>query len=310
MILQLYRDKCSDFSPMLAAEYLARDDGRKLTVSTLRRWLMSAGLWKTRKSGPVHRRWRARKEQVGEMLLLDGSHHDWFEGRRDWAVPVVATDDATNHTYARFFEEETTVDDELAETGPLAPFGRAMQELDVELNCAHSPQAKRRVERRNAVFQVRLVKALRLERISGLDEANVYLEERFLPDLNARFTVTAKQPADLHRRVPKGVRSTEVLSFQEGRVVQSDWTVQWRNRHFQLTEANRGLALVRLQVLVCEHLDGTIDLKYRQRELPFEELAARPQRVSTASIGPTGVGRVGRRRKPNPNLDNRLIPHP
>jgi molybdenum-dependent DNA-binding transcriptional regulator ModE len=328
--LQLYRDKYADFGPTLAVEYLTREDGQKLTVSTLRRWLMSAGLWKTRKSGPKHRRWRARKEHVGEMLQMDGSHHDWFEGRRAWAVLMVMIDDATNRTYGRFFEEETTVacmttfqryveqhglprslyvdragiyeptrdasvDEELAETGPLTQFGRAMQELDVELILAHSPQAKGRVERRHGVFQDRLVKAMRLAKLNELDAANSFLEEKFLPDLNARFTLEPKQLADVHRRVSQGVRLADVLSFQESRVVQNDWTLQWRCRHFQLTEANQRLALVRQKVLVCEHLDGTVHLKYRDRELPFAELVDRPQRTAKPSTGPTGLGRVGTR---------------
>ena len=329
-VLKLYRERYADFGPTLAVEYLVREDGQKLSVSTLRRWLMSAGLWKPQKAGSVHRRWRARKEHVGEMLQMDGSHHDWFEGRRGWAVLMVMIDDATNRTYGRFFEEETTtaamttfqryversglprslyvdragiyeptreatVDEELAETGPLTQFGRAMQELEVELICAHSPQAKGRVERRHAVFQDRLVKAMRLARLNDLDVANQFLEETFLPDMNARFTVEPKHRADLHRRVAKGVQLADVLSFQEARVVQSDWTVQWRCRHFQLTEANQCLALVRQKVLVCEHLNGTVHLKYRGRELPFEELADRPPRAAAASQGPTGLGRVGTR---------------
>jgi len=329
-VLKLYRERYADFGPTLAVEYLVREDGQKLSVSTLRRWLMSAGLWKTRKAGPIHRRWRARKEHVGEMLQMDGSHHDWFEGRRGWAVLMVMIDDATNRTYGQFFEEETTaaamttfrryversglprslyvdragiyeptreatVDEELAETGPLTQFGRAMQELEVELICAHSPQAKGRVERRHGVFQDRLVKAMRLARLNDLDVANQFLEETFLPELNARFTVEPKHRADLHRRVAKGVQLADVLSFQEARVVQSDWTVQWRCRHFQLTEANQRLALVRQKVLVCERLDGTVHLKYRGRELPFEELADRPPRAAATSQGPTGLGRVGTR---------------
>src|SRR5262249_34813909 len=150
----------------------------------------------------------------GEMLQMDGSHHDWFEGRHGEAVLMVAIDDATNRTYARFFEEETTaaafatfkryvecyglprllyvdkdsiyrpgrdrtVEEELAGEPATTQFGRAMAKLGVKLICAHSPQAKGRVERRNGVFQDRLVKALRLEGINDLEGANVYLEKSF-----------------------------------------------------------------------------------------------------------------------------------
>src|SRR5205823_10954626 len=120
------------------------------------------------------------------------------------------------------------------------------------------PQAKGRVERRHAVFQDRLVKALRLAGINDLQDANRNLEETFLPELNGRFHVKPQGKADLHRKVPRGVNLRQVLSFQESRVVQNDWTLVWRHRRFQLTEANQKLALVRQRVLVCEQLDGTI----------------------------------------------------
>jgi hypothetical protein len=311
--LTLYQEKYRDFGPTLAAEYLAKEDGRVLAVSTLRRWLIAAGAWRIRKKASKHRRWRPRKEHWGEMVQMDGSEHDWFEGRRAWAVLMVMIDDATNRTYAQFFEGETTVaamttfgdyarqyglprslyvdrdsiyettrdattDEELRETGPLTQFGRAMQELDVDLILAYSPQAKGRVERRNGVLQDRLVKALRLEGISDLAAANQFLREKFLPEFNARFHVEPRRTANLHRRIPKDIRLDLILSFQEPRVVQNDWTVSWRNRCFQLTEANQKLALARRRILVCEQLDGTIRLLYRGRELPCVELPERPPR--------------------------------
>jgi transposase len=305
------REKYADFGPTLAAEYLAKE-GLRVSVETLRGWLLAAGLWQVRRQRALHRRWRARKEHLGEMVQMDGSHHDWFEGRRDWAVLMVMIDDATNFTYARFFEAETTeaamtlvchyikryglprafyvdrdsiyrvnreatVDEQLAGEPALSQFARAMKELGVELICAHSPQAKGRVERRNGVLQDRLVKALRLEGISDLESANHYLDETFLPELNARFTVAAKRRANLHRRLPAGVDLARVLAFQEERVVQNDWTVRWRNRWFQLTAANQRWSMVRKRVLVCEQLGGTIRLFYHGRELVWQELPERPE---------------------------------
>lgn len=328
-VVELCREKYGDFGPTLAAEYLAREDGETVGVTTLRRWLKAAGLWRSRRKRSAHRRWRARKEHWGEMVQIDGSHHNWFEGRREWAVLMVMIDDATNRTYARFFEEETTAaametfrhyveqygfpqaiyvdrdsiyettrdattDEELRETGPLTQFGRAMEELDVKLILAYSPQAKGRVERRHAVFQDRLVKALRLLGISDLAAANRYLEETFLPELNERFTVAAKQPADLHRRVPRSVNLDRVLSFQEQRVVQNDWTVTWRSRWFQLTAENQKLALVRQKITICEQLDGTLLLLFRGRPLAWKELPERPRRPARQAVHrPIGMGRVG-----------------
>ena len=328
--LAWYRDRYHDFGPKLAAEYLEREHELLVGVETLRQWLIVAGLWQVKRKRAEHRRWRERKEHRGEMLQMDGSHHDWFEGRRPWACLMVMIDEATNFTYARFFEAETTVaamstfgryveqqglpqslyvdhasiyeptrdataEEELAETGPLTQFGRAMQELNVKLMLAHSPQAKGRVERRNAVFQDRLVKALRLAGISDLEAANRYLEETFLPELNRQFNVQPKRKADVHQRVSRGVQLGQVLSFQETRVVQNDWTLAWRHRRFQLTEANQKLALVRQRVLVCERLDGTILLMHRKRELAWTEIAERPPQAASPSGQPTGLGRIGLR---------------
>ncbi|MGH2568667.1 MAG: ISNCY family transposase, partial [Bacteroidota bacterium] len=334
-VLWLYQEKYGDFGPTLAAEYLSREDGQQVAVTTLRRWLISAGLWSPKGKRSVHRRWRARKEHVGEMVQMDGSYHDWFEGRRAWSVLMVMIDDATGRIYARFFEAETTAaamevfqryvqryglprslyvdrdsiykttrdataDEELLGKEAATQFARAMEELEVELILAHSPQAKGRVERCNGTLQDRLVKALRLAGIDDLESASRYLEESFLAEFNARFAVQPQAKADLHRRVPRNVRLEQVLSFQESRVVQNDWTVCWRHRRFQLTEANSRLALVRQRVTVCEQLDGTIRLLYKGRELVWEEITDRQAPDSAPGAceadekrGPTGLGRIG-----------------
>jgi molybdenum-dependent DNA-binding transcriptional regulator ModE len=194
--LQLYREKYSDYGVTLAAECLASEDELPVAVSTLRRWLQGAGLWERRRKRKPHRRRRARKEHYGELVQMDGSYHDWFEGRRGWAVLMVMIDDATGRVSARFFENESwasattvfqdyvgqhglpralyvdqhgiyradreaTTHEILAGKEPQTQFGRAMAELGVELILARSPQAKGRVERMNGTLQDRLVKALR-----------------------------------------------------------------------------------------------------------------------------------------------------
>lgn len=238
-IVARVRERYSDFGPTLATEYLAQE-GFVVPVETLRRWLVKAGVWQSRRRRVEVRKWRAPKEHFGEMLPRDGSPHDWFEGRHDSATLRVLIDDATKRTEARFFAEETTaaafemfarhvrkhgrplslyvdrdsiyqttraatVDESLAAQAPLTQFGRAMQERDVRLILAHSPQAKGRVERRHQVFQDRLVKALRLGEISDFDAANHFLEETFLPELNERFTCPARSSVDFHRPLPRGV---------------------------------------------------------------------------------------------------------
>jgi transposase len=326
-VLQLYQGKYGDFGPRLAAEYLRKEDGEDLSEETLRRWLTAAGLWQPRRQGAVHRKWRERKAHCGQMVQMDGSLHDWFEGRRGKASMMVMIDDAMNRTYAQFFEEETTaaamtvflgyveryglprslyvdrdsiyettrdstVDEALADKPALTQFGRAMEELDVALILAHSPQAKGRVERRHGVFQDRLVKVMRLKKISTLISANQYLEEEYLDELNERFTVPAREKADVHRRVERGVKLEQVLSFQEERVVQNDWTVSWCNRYFQLHEDHHKLSLARKRIQVCELLDGTILLKHRGRELKWVELTERPMRKGPKPAGKKASGKA------------------
>lgn len=309
--MALYGEHYSDFGPTLAAEYLAKEHGLVVTAETLRRWMIRAGRWEVRGRRQQHRQWRARKEHRGEMVQMDGSDHLWFEDRGPRAVMMVMIDDATNWTTARFFTGETTeaaftivrdylrchgrphslyvdrdsiyqtsrdatVDEKLAEEPPLTQFGRAMQDLGVRIILARSPQAKGRVERRHGVFQDRLVKALRRQGINDLPAANAYLEQIFLPELNDRFTVAPAKEADLHRPVDPNADLDAILSFQESRSVRKDWTIAWRNRCFQLTQANQSLALAGTRILVSEHLDGSIHLLHRGQTLVWNELDTRP----------------------------------
>jgi hypothetical protein len=145
-----------------------------------------------------------------------------------------------------------------------------------------------------------LVKELRVRKIRCLKRANELLEKSFLPLLTRRFTVPPARAADVHRRVPRNINLDRVLSFQESRVVQNDWTVSWRNRWFQLTEANRKLPLARARVLVSERLDGTIELLYRGRALEWVELPGRPERQERAARRGPAAG-DGKKWRPAPN---------
>jgi hypothetical protein len=315
-ILARYEERYLDFGPTLACEYLAKD-GWDVDPETLRRWLMAAGLWKKRRRRKQHRQWRERRAQRGELIQMDGSHHDWFEGRRGWAVLMVMIDDATNRTYARFYEGESTyaamdifaryvrsrglpqalyvdrdsiyrcerqarIDEDLRGESPETQFGRAMRQLQVNLILANSPQAKGRVERRNAVFQDRLVKALRLEGIRTIEEANEYLEKVFLKDLNRRFTCRAREAGDLHRKMPHGLRLAQVLGWEEPRQVQNNWTIRWRNRFFQIHRQHERLRLPGRRIKVFEKLNGSIELRYRGESLRYRELPAPPATKKTS----------------------------
>ncbi len=312
-VLKLYREKYHDFGPTLACEKLEQD-GHRVGVKTLWRWLLQEGLWTRRRRRKAHRARRERRECLGELVQMDGSHHDWFEGRGPWCVLMVMIDDATGRTFARFFEGETTaaamevfgayvrrhglphglyvdrdsiyrsdrqatVEEELRGQGPATQFGRAMKTLDVELILANSPQAKGRVERMNGTLQDRLVKEMRLAKIGDIASANALLARAFLPALNRRFMVKARVAADVHRKVPAGLKLDEVLCFQEKRRVSNDWCVRWRKRTLQLDRRHERMALAGREVLVREKLDGTVQLLHQGHTLRWRELSERPPRA-------------------------------
>jgi hypothetical protein len=266
------QERYADFGPTLMAEQLAK---QKLVVDheTLRRWRMAAGQHPVRRRKQKHRQWRERKPSFGAMVQLDGSHHDWFEGRSPKCVLMVMVDDATNRMRARFFPEETTrasydvlegwvrkhglpaslyVDrdsiyrcegepsmaEQLAGQAPQTQFGRAMEALGVELILAHSPQAKGRVERMNGTLQDRLVKELRLAGINDLESANRFLDGQYLRAFHRQFARAAASPVAVHRAVPRHLN--EVLSWEEERVVQGDWTVACAGQRYQVGPPARG----------------------------------------------------------------------
>jgi hypothetical protein len=315
-ILARYEERYPDFGPTLAAEYLAAE-GMEVDHETLRRWRLAQGKPRLRRRRQRHRQWRERKPCFGAMVQLDGSHHDWFEGRGPRCVLMVMIDDATNRVWAQFFEEETphasydmvegwakryglpqslyvdrdsiyrceglgTIEEQLAGKAPQTQFGRAMGQLGVELILANSPQAKGRVERENGILQDRLVKALRLEEINDLEKANEFLREVFLPALNRKFEVQPASAADVHRDVPRELK--QILSWEVKRVVQRDWTVQHEGQWYQLDRRHESLALAGKSVIVRKLRDGTIQIEQQGQKLNWRQLSQRPRRVEKAAV--------------------------
>jgi hypothetical protein len=303
-VVKLHQERYADFGPTLACEKLA-EAGLVISPNTLTGLLKERGLWERRRRRGKHRKRRERRSCFGSMVQMDGSHHEWFEGRGPKCVLMVLIDDATSRTYARFYPAEAMeaafdgfrrwverhglprsmyVDRHSIyrdEDHPEKPtqFGRAMKELGVELICANSPQAKGRVERRNAVFQDRLVKEMRLRGISDIDQANALLEGMFLEDLNRRYAIAAAKSEDLHRAVAAEVVLAEVLCVQEQRVVGSDWCVQWKNRWLQIEAEHASLRLPRKRVLVKQLPGGRLVVEHQGQKLAVRELVARPAPV-------------------------------
>jgi len=241
------------------------------------------------------------------MVQLDGSHHDWFEGRGPKCVLMVMVDDATNRMRARFFAEETThasydvlegwgrkhglpgslyvdrdsiyrcegvasIAEQLAGKQPQTQFGRAMEQLGIELILANSPQAKGRVERMNGTLQDRLVKALRLAGISDMASANRFLDGKYLQAFNRQFQREAASPVDAHCAGPQNLN--EVLNWEEARVVTGDWTVACAGKRYQLNRQHEALSLGRRPVTVRTLRNGQVQLVYRGQRLKWRELPA------------------------------------
>ena len=309
--VKLYIKHYEGFGPLLASEHLLSDHAMEVNPETLRLWLVSAGHWKPRCRRAVHRAARQRRPRRGDLVQMDGSEHDWFEGRGPRAVLMVMIDDATNRTLARFYTAEDTaaaydifarytelyglpaalypdrdsiyvctreacLEEQLANVGPETQFGRAMRELGVDLITAHSPQAKGRVERRHQVFQDRLVKEMRLLGICTIEAANAYLDDTFLAMINERYTLGPADHANGHLPRPAAMTLALALSWQEPRIVAKDWTLRWRNRRLQIDARHAKLNLPGRRVMVVERRDGTLGLLYDKRLLTFREVPAAP----------------------------------
>ena len=307
--VELYREKYGDFGPTLARETLLERDGLEIGVSTLRRALLAAGLWERRKKSGEYRSWRTPKARFGELVQFDGSHHDWFEGRRSPCCLITMIDDATKARLSQFFDGETIfvamtvlkmwierhgIPDSLycdkknafvlareptdAEilAGVLKPkshFGKACDGLGIEVIAANSPQAKGRVERCHGVDQDRLVKALRLEDISEIGRANRFLLETYLPKMNAKFSRQARKAEDAHVR-PGGAKIDDILCMEFGRSVSKDFIIHFQSRLFQIQDTGKRLPRAGDKVLVRVRLDGSVHIFWKDRPLPVKEIPA------------------------------------
>lgn len=309
--LDLYQERLEGFGPTFAAELLAERWGLVVAPETLRRWLIAEGLWTVRSRRLKHRRFRPRKEHFGEMVQLDGSHHDWFSrGQRDCLLAMI--DDATGRRRTRMASEETTVDalellwgwieaygvprslyldkktvywtareptieEQLAGVEPATAFGRVCQKLGIEIIAAHSPQAKGRVERCHGVYQDRLVKQIALDGLTDYDQVTALLET-FDEGLNERFCVEPTSEIDSHRPVPEGLDLADVFVLESTRTVQNDWTVRFENDWYQITGPKRSLPPAKDKVQVLRRLDGSLALQYRGQSVDYELLPERPPR--------------------------------
>lgn len=306
-VISLYQTKYKGFGPTLASEKLLERDGMRINDETLRSWLMETGDWKKTRKKKGHRQWRERKHHYGEMVQMDGSHHEWFEDRGPRCVLMGYIDDATGDAFGRFYGYEGTIpamdsfkryiqkrglpmsvylnkyktykstakpsiQDELNDLEPLSDFERALKELGVEVLHANSPQAKGRIERLFGTLQDRLVKEMRLRGIKTLEEGNQFLEE-YLPLYNRRFSVSPKGKDNLHRPLVKGLDLDTILCRRTERALRNDFTVAHNHKLYQIEET-----IQTSKVMVQDRIDGSIRIYYKGRALRFKEITERPVR--------------------------------
>ena len=313
LVLELVRQNYRDFGPTLAAEVLLERHGVEVSRETLRKWMVEAGVWLSRKQRRSFHQPRLRRESLGELVQIDGSEHRWFEHRGEPCTLLVFIDDATSRLMQlRFVPSESTssyfeaLQDYLATHGcPVAfysdkhsvfrinrdaqggsgmtQFGRALAELNIEIICANSSQAKGRVERANRTLQDRLVKDLRLENVCDVDTGNAFLPG-FLERFNERFALSAAKPGNLHRALTiKTDRLADILCHREQRYVSEHLTMSYDRKQIILERNELSEGLGGKYVDLYEFPDGKLEVRAKGHSLPYR-LISKDQRVSHTAI--------------------------
>ncbi len=308
-IAQLARGTYAGFNDHHLCEKLVECEGISLSRETLRRLLRQQGLGSPRKRrAPAHRQRRLRSAQLAELVQLDGSPHDWLEGRGPFLTVLGMQDDATGKILAaQFFPSETTfgylcllhqlvsrygvplalygdhsgifvrnddywtVEEQLAGKRQPTQFGRALAQLGISFIPANSPQAKGRVERLWGVLQDRLTSELRLAQAQDLDSANAVLRQ-FITDYNRRFARSPRQSQPAWRPAPDNL--DRICCFVHERIVSNDNVVQWQGRRFQIPQQARRFSFAGAKVQIYQALDGRVSLYYGQTRLQHSALPA------------------------------------
>jgi transposase len=310
------------FGPTLAAEMLREREGIEVSREKLRQLMLEAGLWKRARRRKKAHEWRERMAHCGQMVQVDGSEHDWLEGRGPKMVLMGYIDDASSHFFGRFYEYEgvypamdsleryirrygrpgslyidkhstykttrqPSLDELLKGQSAATQVERACQELQIEVIHAGSPQAKGRIERSFGTHQDRLIKVMRLERISTMEQANAFLDS-YLPWHNQKFARQPLKSRDLHRRLPSGVRYRDVFCLKEKRTITNAYTIKWKGRELLIDRPTA--AMRRRKVEVREQFDGQIEITFNGRSLKYLDITdktqnKKPQKIKVQKIG-------------------------
>jgi len=306
--LKLCKTTYQGFGPTLASEKLAELDKLYLHPETLRLWFIESGILYKKRKFKKHRSWRPRKECFGQMVQLDGSHHDWLEGRADKCVLMGYIDDATGRIFGHFYDYEGTIpamdsfkryikkygipqsiyldkhstykstkkpsiEDELSNIKAQSQFERLLKELGVDIIHANSPQAKGRIERSFNTHQDRLVKELRLKAIDNIKDANSFLHRYYIQKHNYKFTIKAKNKTNLHTPIPEHLNINRIFSIKNRATLRNDFTIRYNNQFYQILEPIRAKELT-----LEEHLDGKLYIYHKDTQLKYKLIDKKPQK--------------------------------
>ena len=310
-----------DFGPTFASEQLAKRHGIEVSDETVRQWMIGAGMWKSkaRRLQEVHC-WRPRRSAFGALVQWDTSEHDWLEGRGPVRYLVRMIDDATSWSWGRFVERDATpqnmgvlweylekngrmvdvyTDRDSMFTVPPRPgesqeeqrvadrltqLGRALRELGIGAILAYSPEAKGRIERSFLTAQDRLVKHLRLAKVSTLEGANAFLEREYWPEWNAHFARPVADFPNQHRELTPQLDLAAILCHVEERVIGNDYTFRFAGRRYQIarSEAQAGMRRQRLRVEL--RLDGELKARYQGRYVEIGECGVPAIKIERETI--------------------------
>ena len=326
-VVDLAKFKYGGFNQQHFSEKLQEQEGIPLSRSTVRRVLLEQGIASPRqRRAPRHRSRRERYPRSGMMLQIDGSPHDWLEGRGPKLCLIGAIDDATSEVpYAYFqYQEDTagyirmlrditrthgiplalyhdqhsifevqdktpSLEDQLTGKKPQTQLGRLLDELGINSISAKSPQAKGRVERLWNTFQDRLVSELRLAKTGSISEANQVLKQ-FLPDYNRRFVVPAKEPGSAYRQTEPDFKAEEIFCFKYSRTVGIDNVVRFGQQRLQILPTPLRQSYARCKVNVHLRLDNTLAIYYEGQLLKTSPAPLEATALRKSSRTPALVG--------------------
>ena len=312
-MFDLLKNEWQGFGPTFTVEKLNELYNIKISAEAARQAMIKACIWIPKQRKSIKRKRRERRPLFGELIQLDGSPHDWFEGRGHKCTLLVFVDDATSAIVWLEFVRSESVEDVMTATKhyfnkygtPISfyvdhgsvfsvnlnnkdkykktQFERAMKELDVEIIHARSPQAKGRVERANRTMQDRLIKEMRLGGISTMEQANQFVQSGYLKKHNQQFAIKAQQYGDAHQSIEQ-YNLNKILCIKDTRKIQKDMVISYKNQILQLHKKQPAIIRPKDTVTIYDQFNGKISLSIRGFYLSFEKIDKRREKPSVEKV--------------------------